>query len=224
MPRILIIEDEPLVAELVALNLRHEGHTTHGETTHAGALKAIGEGFDLAIVDVMIPGGDGFSVVRSARQAGHTLPVLMLTALSDTNSKVRGLDCGADDYLVKPFDVPELLARVRALLRRGKVEAPPPRFMLGERWARFDTGEASTNEGTLVLSDKELRLLALFTQRENQLLSRADILEEVWGMDTFPSDRTVDNFILRLRKLFEPAPDAPEHFITLRGRGYLFRR
>lgn len=225
MSSILLVEDEPLVAELVALNLRHDGHTVRHESTFAKSLTALSEvAFDLAIVDVMLPDGDGFTLTSTARSAGKTLPVLILTARNDTASKVRGLDCGADDYLVKPFDVPELLARVRALLRRGRPQAAAQRFQLGTHWARFDTGEAQTNEGTVVLSEKELRLLELFSQRENQLLTRADILEEVWGMDSFPSDRTVDNFVMRLRKLFEGQPDDPTHFLTLRGRGYLFRR
>ena len=222
---ILLVEDEPLVAELVALNLRHDGHTVRHESTFANSLSALNEApFELAIVDVMLPDGDGFTLTSTARAAGKTLPVLILTARNDTPSKVRGFDCGADDYLVKPFDVPELLARVRALLRRGRPQAAAQRFQLGALSARFDTGEAQTNEGNLVLSEKELRLLELFTQRENQLLTRADILEEVWGMDSFPSDRTVDNFVMRLRKLFEAQPDDPAHFLTLRGRGYLFRR
>lgn len=226
--RVLVVEDEVLVRELVALNLRHAGYEVEtAEDFPSGLAKLLdGTAWDLAVLDVMLPGGEGFRLTHEARTKGLKCPILMLTARADTVSKVRGLDSGADDYLTKPFDVPELLARVRALLRRGggKDAAPKPRFELGSLWVRFDTGQALTNEGEISLSDKELRLLELFAANENRALSRADILEEVWGMDAFPTDRTVDNFVLRLRKLFEPDPEAPVHFVTLRGRGYLFRR
>jgi two-component system, OmpR family, alkaline phosphatase synthesis response regulator PhoP len=225
--RVLVIEDEPLVRELVALNLGHAGYSVDSAGDYPTGLTALtGKPPDLAIVDVMLPGGgDGFLLTRTAREKGVQCPILMLTG--DTSSKVRGLDCGADDYLTKPFDVPELLARVRALLRRTR--AMPeltgrPRYELGKFWVRFDTGQALTTEGEISLSEKELKLMELFVTHENQALSRADILEEVWGMDAFPTDRTVDNFILRLRRLFEPDAENPVHFVTLRGRGYLFRK
>jgi DNA-binding response OmpR family regulator len=225
--KILVVEDEALVRELIVLNLRHAGYTVEtGIDFDSGLAKLLGGKWDLAVLDVMMPGGDGFTLTHKARAQGLHFPILMLTARGDTPSKVRGLDSGADDYLTKPFDVPELLARVRALLRRGagKEAAPRARLELGALWVRFDTGQAMTNEGELSLSDKELRMVELFATHENKALSRADILEEVWGMDAFPTDRTVDNFILRLRKLFEPDPENPVHFITLRGRGYLFKK
>jgi DNA-binding response OmpR family regulator len=154
------------------------------------------------------------------------MPMMMLTARSEVNARVRGLDCGADDYLTKPFDVQELLARVRSLLRRasGTVAAAPKALELSGGFSvRFDTGRAHTTEGEVTLSDKELRLMELFSRNVDKVLSRADILEEVWGMDAFPTDRTIDNFILRLRRLFEVNPESPVHFVTVRGRGYLFR-
>ncbi len=226
---ILVVEDEKLVRELISLNLRHAGFEVRLATNYGEGLAGLTAQppVTLAIVDVMFPGGDGFLLTRTARDSGVRFPILMLTARDDTTSKVRGLDCGADDYLTKPFDVPELLARIRALMRRalGAQELiGKPRFELGKFWIRFDTGQALTREGELSLSDKELKLMELFVARENKPLSRTDILEEVWGMGAFPTDRTVDNFVMRLRKLFEQEPDAPEHFITLRGRGYLFRR
>ena len=225
--RVLVVEDEALVRELIVLNLRHAGFTVDTAADYKSGLEKLLAGkWDLAVLDVMLPGGEGFSLTHEARAKGLSGPILMLTARGDTPSKVRGLDSGADDYLTKPFDVPELLARVRALLRRApeKVAAPRARFELGKLWVRFDTGQALTNEGELSLSDKELRLVEFFATHENKALSRADILEEVWGMDAFPTDRTVDNFILRLRRLFEPDPENPVHFVTLRGRGYLFRK
>lgn len=226
--RILLIEDEPLVRDLVVLNLMHAGfEVLAAEDFPTGLARLTGEPWDVAIVDVMLPGGDGFTLVSRARAQGVKNPILMLTARADTQSKVRGLDNGADDYLTKPFDVPELIARVRALLRRaspGSAQPATPRLDFDRYWVRFDTGQALANEGEVTLSDKELRLIELFTRNEDRALSRADILEEVWGMDAFPTDRTVDNFVLRLRKLFEPNPEEPRHFITVRGRGYLFRR
>jgi DNA-binding response OmpR family regulator len=226
---VLIVEDEKLVRELVSLNLKHAGFEVRQATNYPEGLAALTAqpAPALAIVDVMFPGGDGFLLTRTARDRGVRCPILMLTARGDTTSKVRGLDCGADDYLTKPFDVPELLARIRALLRRA-TGTPDligrPRFELGRFWIRFDTGQALTNEGELSLSDKELKLMELFVSNENRGLSRTDILEAVWGMDAFPTDRTVDNFVLRLRRLFEEDPEQPQHLVTLRGRGYLFRR
>ncbi len=223
---ILVIEDEALVRDLVVLNLKHAGYEVRAEGTFARGAAALRQsGLSLAIVDVMLPGGEGFALVREARDAGVRCPILMLTARSEVQAKVRGLDCGADDYLTKPFDVTELLARIRSLLRRagGVVSAPEQSLKVGRFTVRFDTGRATTNEGEVTLSDKELKLMELFSRNLDKVLSRADILEEVWGMDTFPTDRTIDNFILRLRRLFEPEPESPVHFITVRGRGYLFR-
>ncbi len=224
--RILVIEDERLVRDLVCLNLRHAGYTVSSAADFPSGLAAIHEGaFDLALVDIMLPGGDGFELVRAARAAGLRAPTLMLTARSDTHAKVRALDGGADDYLTKPFDVDELLARVRALLRRARGEAPVNvPVSIGGWQVRLDSGEAQTREGRVTLTEKELKLLTVFLAHEDQPMTRADLLEEVWGMDASPVDRTVDNFILRLRRLFEPDPESPVHFITLRGRGYLFRR
>ncbi len=226
---ILVIEDEPLVRDLVAINLKHAGYDVVTAATFEDGLAALvkpATALAMAIVDVMLPGGDGMTLVARARASGVTLPILMLTARGDAPAKVRGLDSGADDYMTKPFDVPELLARVRARLRGTQpgAAAVTSRVEIGGLWIRFDTGEAVTNEGSVVLSEKELKLMQQFVAHEDRLLSRADLLEEVWGMDAFPTDRTVDNFIMRLRKLFEPDPNVPRHFLTVRGRGYLFRR
>ncbi len=223
--RVLVIEDDALVRDLVTLNVAHAGYEVVEAVDFASGMSQLLEGsWDLALVDAMLPGGDGFTLTRTAREKGVRKPILLLTARADVPSRVRGLDCGADDYLAKPFDVQELLARVRAALRRA---SPGPmrdtRLTLGTYWVRFDTGQAFTSEGLLSLSEKELRLMQLFANRPDEALSRADILEEVWGMDAFPTDRTVDNFIMRLRRLFEADPEAPTHLLTLRGRGYLFK-
>lgn len=223
--RVLIIEDDALVRDLVALNLKSAGYEVVEAVDHASGLGRLLEGgFELALVDAMLPGGDGFTLIRTAREKGIRQPLVMLTARSDVPSRIRGLDSGADDYLPKPFDLQELLARVRAALRRStSTVMKDTRLSLGAFWVRFDTGQAQTSEGLLSLSEKELRLMQLFARRPDEALSRTDILEEVWGMDAFPTDRTVDNFIMRLRRLFEQNPEEPRHFITLRGRGYLFK-
>ncbi|HEY4222405.1 MAG TPA: response regulator transcription factor [Myxococcota bacterium] len=227
--RVLVVEDEPLVRDLVALNLTHAGYDVVTAANYADGLAAAVSGrLDIAIVDGMLPGGDGMELVRKVREAGLRYPMLMLTARGETTAKVRALDVGADDYVTKPFDVPELLARVRALLRRASGSSPSSsttkHFAFARYWIRFDSGQAMTNEGEVTLSDKELRLMEQLVAHENRVLSRADLLEEVWGMDAFPTDRTIDNFVLRLRRLFEPDPEAPVHLITVRGRGYLFRQ
>ncbi|MCU0699344.1 MAG: response regulator transcription factor [Myxococcaceae bacterium] len=223
--RVLVVEDDALVRDLVTLNLAHAGYeVSEAHDFPQGQAKLVEGKYELALVDAMLPGGDGFTLIRTAREKGIRQPLVMLTARGDVASRVRGLDCGADDYLPKPFDVQELLARVRAALRRA---SPGPmkdtRLSMGAYWVRFDTGQAQTSEGLISLSDKELRLMQLFANRPDEALSRADILEEVWGMDAFPTDRTVDNFIMRLRRLFEENPETPKHLVTLRGRGYLFK-
>lgn len=227
-PQLLIIEDQQAVRELLKANLQAAGYsvTACGEYAE-GVQTIISRKFDVAILDVNLTDGSGFDLVRKAREAGVTFPIIMLTGSDETESRVAGLDAGADDYLVKPFEFSELQARLRALLRRARPIGETiagQRLTLGPRWVRLDTGESETNEGPLTLSAKELRLLRLLVARENEVLTRADILEEVWGMNSFPTDRTVDNFILRLRKLFEPVPDEPRHIITLRARGYMFKR
>lgn len=224
--RILLVEDERLVREIVQLNLQHAGFEVHAVGTWAEGDAELRSGrYDLAVLDLMLPGGDGLTLVERARAADIRCPILMLTARGESGVKVRNLEAGADDYVTKPFDVPELVARVRALLRRsgGQAAAAPARFAFDRYWVRFDTGEALTNEGEVVLSHKELKLMEQFVRNADAVLSRAHLLEEVWGMDAFPTDRTVDNFILRLRRLFEPDPDNPVYLLTVRGRGYLFR-
>lgn len=224
--RVLVIEDDALVRDLVSLNLLHAGFEVVVATDYPSGIECLLRGdYQVALIDVMMPGGDGFNLTRKAREHGIRAPILMLTSRGDVASRIRGLDCGADDYLAKPFDVHELLARVRALLRRSGGMAPMKenRLMLGAWWVRFDTGQASTSEGEMPLTEQELRLMQMFARRPNEALSRSDILEEVWGMNALPADRTVESFIVRLRRLFEVDPEDPKHLITLGGRGYLFR-
>jgi DNA-binding response OmpR family regulator len=224
--RLLLVEDEELIGRMVELNLKNEGYDVAWEKDGASALKrAQTEAWDIMILDVMLPSLTGFQVARNLRDAEVTVPILMLTARSETAAKVRGLDAGADDYLVKPFDMNELLARVRALIRRsqGSRHVPSANIVrIGRFEVNLETFEAVTNQGKLALSDKEARLMALFARHRGETLSRADILDEVWGMDANPTERTVDNVIVRLRKYFEPDPDAPRYILSVRGQGYRF--
>lgn len=225
----LLVEDDALLAEMVALNLTHMGLEVRRAGTFTEGRDALLTGaYQLAILDVMLPGGgDGFELARLARKAGLELPIVMLTARDDVTAKVHGLDCGADDYVTKPFHTDELLARIRALMRRKS--APPAsqksaRVDLSPWWLDLETGLAHTREGETLLSDKERKVMQLFLSREGEVLSRNDILDAAWGQSEFPTDRTVDNFIVRLRRLFEKDSENPRRFVTVRARGYLFRR
>jgi DNA-binding response OmpR family regulator len=226
--RVLLVEDEALVADMVRLNLEHAGFQVDAVASGTAAVERLAsQAYDLVLLDVMLPGVDGFEVARRARARGVNTPILMLTARGETPAKVAGLDAGADDYLTKPFAMPELLARVRALIRRNTAVRGVPssrEVRFGPYKANFDTREAVTNEGRVTLTERECALLEYLAAREGELLPRADILENVWGMDRFPTARTVDNYVLRLRKLFEPEPEEPVYIQTVRGRGYRFTR
>ncbi len=225
---VLLVEDDLLLGEMVALNLAHMGLTVGRAGTFVEGKEALLSGtFGLAILDVMLPGGDGFELAKLARAKGLSMPILMLTARDDLGAKVQGLDAGADDYLTKPFHTEELLARVRAMVRRvgAKPQASASgRLELAPWWVDLSTGVCLCAEGDVVLTEKELALMKLFLEHEDEVLERSDILDAVWGLEAFPTDRTVDNFIVRLRRLFERDPADPRRFVTIRGRGYLFRR
>lgn len=224
--RILLAEDEELIGRMVELNLRHEGYDVCWVKTGDDAVQHGTESaWDLLVLDVMLPGKSGYQVARALRDHNITMPILMLTARDDTTSKVRGLDSGADDYLVKPFDMAELLARIRALIRRsqGSRHLPSTQVLhFGPHEINLDSHEAQTNLGPVKLTDKEAGLMALFFRHRGETLARADILEEVWGMDAFPTERTVDNIIVKLRRYFEPDPEKPTYIVSVRGQGYRF--
>ena len=224
--RILLAEDEELIGRMVELNLRHEGYEVTWVKNGTDAFaRAHSEPWDLLVLDVMLPGASGFQVAKDLREKDVTIPILMLTARSDTTSKVRGLDAGADDYVVKPFDMAELLARVRALIRRSQGSRHVPSTQVirfGRYEVNLETLEATSNVGRIALTEKEAKLMALFARHRGETLSRADILEEVWGMDANPTERTIDNVIVRLRRYFEPDPEQPSHILSVRGQGYRF--
>jgi two-component system, OmpR family, alkaline phosphatase synthesis response regulator PhoP len=224
--RVLLVEDEELVGTMVRMNLESAGYQVTWTRDGEQAVAAIGrQPFDLLLLDISLPGQDGLDVLAEIRRREILTPVMMLTARSEVSTKVEALRAGADDYLPKPFDVAEMLARVEALVRRSRADRQLPADHLirfGNYSINLETREAITNEGEIVLGEKEAAILALLVKAQGRPLLRSDILEEVWGMDVSPTERTVDNFILRLRKLFEPDADNPCHIITVRGTGYRF--
>jgi DNA-binding response OmpR family regulator len=187
----------------------------------AGLELACTEPFDLILLDVMMPGLDGFAVCRELRKRGRDVPVLMLTAKGLVDDRVEGLDCGADDYLVKPFSLKELLARVRALLRRReRQDTVPESLSLGEAVLDFQKQAVLRGGATLPLSDKEAGILRLLIAHRGETVSRERFLDVVWGYHAYPSTRTVDNFISTLRAKLEADPANPRHLLTVRGTGY----
>jgi len=224
--RLLLVEDEELVGTMVRMNLESEQYEVLWTRDGNQGLKiASEERFDLILLDIGLPGSDGLEVLKKLRRLGIGTPVLMLTARSDVLTKVKALELGADDYLAKPFNVSEMVARVQALIRRSQADREIPSdnvVKFGSYEINLETREALTNEGKVMLSEKEAAFIKLLVQARGQVLRRSDILEEVWGMEVSPTERTVDNFVLRLRKLFEPETDKPRHIVTVRGVGYRF--
>ena len=220
--RILVVEDEAHLAEGIAVNLELSGYEVRVERRGDRALDAAtAVPPDLILLDVMLPGLDGFEVCRRLRAAGVRTPVLFLTAKTADDDRIRGLELGADDYLGKPFNLRELLLRVQAILRRSRPSADAPQELrFGDCALNFATFEARRGESVTTLSHKECEIMKLLLERQGEVVSRNDILNRVWGLDTYPTHRTVDNFIVRLRRLFEPDPAAPRYIHTLRGVGY----
>ncbi len=225
--RVLLVEDDNLIGTMVRLNLEQDGYAVDWQRSGEAALQTLRGGrFDCLLLDIGLPGMSGIDVAKQARKLGVNTPILMLTARDETDSKVQALDYGADDYLCKPFEMKELLARVRAHIRRsqGSLEVPTDQELkIGLATVNMERRALTTSDGVVQeLSDKEAVLLALLHKNPGRALSRADILEEVWGMDATPTERTVDNFIVRLRRWVEPEPDHPRHIITVRGWGYRY--
>ena len=227
---VLVVEDDPNLAAGVMENLRAEGYEVSLAGDGEQALSWLAaHGCALVILDVMLPGADGVTVCRTLRERGNTTPVLFLTARGDPADRVRGLEAGGDDYLAKPFHLQEFLLRVRAILRRwdwyrsasATADTAMLRFGGNEVDFRVFRARAWTGEAQ-ELTEKEAMILKVLVEHAGQIVSREDLLERVWGYDVFPSTRTVDNFILRLRKRFERDPANPRHFLTVWGVGYRF--
>ncbi len=232
-PRILLVEDEEAIAQGLLLNFRRKGWLpVLAEDGGEGLGLATEERFDLIVLDVRLPTIDGFEVCQRLRSAGDLTPILMLTAKNQPDDVVYGLKLGADDYVTKPFDLGELLARVEGLLRRsGWSQAasegtPSPaggdRFVFGEFWVDFGSWKASTLNGVVELSRKEIAVMRVFANRPGQVVSRRELLAEVWGLPDHPNTRVVDNVILSLRKAFEESSLRPRYIHNVRGVGYRF--
>lgn len=227
--RILLVEDETHIARGLIFNLEQEGYEVTHVTTGEAALERIWqETYALAVLDLMLPGLDGLEVCRRIRRQSKRLPILILTARAQERDRVRGLELGADDYLTKPFSLEEFLLRVKGMLRRSSWYRPEP---VGEELYRFGANEVNLKEhlartpaGEIPLTDLEVKMLRVFFQKEGEVLARQELLAEVWGLSPDTETRTLDNFIVRMRKYFEADPARPVHFLTIRSRGYRFVR
>ncbi len=225
--RILLVEDEPGVMMIVSDLLRAHGHDVDTATDGpAGRRAALEDRYDLLILDVMLPGLDGFAICDAARQHGFDGAILMLTARAQVDDRVHGLRTGADDYLVKPFDSDELLARVDALLRRvHKAELTPVmRFEFGDVSIDFSRSSVAKAGVPVSMAAREMQLLRYLIDHRGEVLSRERLLGQVWREQPFITPRTVDVHIAWLRQKLEDEPQAPKHFVTVRGEGYRFTR
>jgi DNA-binding response OmpR family regulator len=220
--RLLVIEDEAPMRIALVETLKSEGYRVLSAADGPNGLElACTEPFDLVLLDVMMPGLDGFTVCRELRKRGKTFPVLMLTAKGQIDDRVEGLDSGADDYLVKPFSLKELLARVRALLRRReREEEMDGEIAFAEVVIDFGKATLSREGKTHALSEKEVGILRLLAAHSGETVSREKFLDVVWGYHAYPTTRTVDNFIAGIRAKLETDPAQPRHLITVRGVGY----
>jgi len=226
----LVVDDERHLALGIAENLELDGYETATASDGEEALERLAsEVFDLVVLDVMMPRKDGLSVCADLRATGNNVPVLFLTARSDLDDRVRGLEAGGDDYLAKPFALKELLLRVSAIVRRTsgyreRAEAAATLEFEGNE-VDFKRYHARAWDGEEhALTHKEAMILRTLADRDGEVVSREEVLEAVWGYEVFPSTRTIDNFIVRLRRRFERDPESPRHLHTVRGVGYRFTR
>lgn len=225
---LLLVEDEPHIAQGLVFNLEEEGYRVTHVISGEDALDALEqEPFALLILDLMLPGIDGLEVCKRLRERDNQIPVLMLTARGADQDRINGLSTGADDYLTKPFNLKEFLLRVGALLRRTNWQEQRQQFrhyQFGPNRIDLESHQAQTEQGTIQLTDLEIKMLKLFFNNEGKVLSRGELLKKVWDMSPKTETRTLDNFVVRLRKYFEQNPAKPKFFCTVRGRGYRFIR
>jgi len=228
-PRVLVVEDEEHLAIGIKYNLEVEGYDVSTVGDGPSAIQTIEEcegGFNLIILDLMLPGMSGYAVCETLRDSGNQVPILMLSARTLVEDRVRGYDLGADLYLTKPFELGELLSITRNLLRRGSdaglLQEDLNQFEFNDAVVNFDTFEVSVGGKPQRLTATQMKLLRYFVENEGKVVTRGELLENVWGMMHQPATRTVDNFIVDLRKFFETDPSSPEHFLSVRGAGYRF--
>ena len=224
MKKILIIEDEEDMVEGLRFNLEARDYTVVAVTDgESGLKKAAGELPDLVILDLMLPGLNGYEVCKKLKASNPELPIVMLTAKSQESDIVTGLDLGADDYITKPFSILEVLARINALLRRsGSSSTLPEVFHAGDLEVDFKKYKANKHGKAVKLSPREFDILAYLLERKGEVVSRDDLLNQVWGYESFPYTRTIDAHIAMLRKKIETNPEEPEMIITIHGKGYKF--
>jgi two-component system alkaline phosphatase synthesis response regulator PhoP len=232
MKRILVVEDEDHLAIGIKYNLEAEGYDVDIAGDGRTALERFEsdpQAFDLVILDLMLPSMSGYAVCESLRERGNPVPVLMLSARTLVEDRIRGYDVGADQYLQKPFELDELLSMTRNLLGRRSRALPTAdngavgaTYEFGRAKINFDTFEVSVAGEAVRLTHTEMKLLRYFVENEGSVVTRAQLLENVWGMNHMPTTRTVDNFIVNLRKYFEIDPARPKHFLSVRGAGYRF--
>lgn len=233
MKHILVVEDEQHLAFGIKYNLEAEGF----EVTVAGdgpaalvACETAEAPVDLIVLDIMLPGMSGYAVCEKLRQAGNEVPILMLSARTLSEDRTRGFDAGADQYLMKPFDLDELLARVNNLLaryeRRKQLDLPVSHdggtFRFGRAEVNFDTFEVKVDGKLQRMTHMDMKLLRYFVVNAGRVVSREEILEQVWGYSNIPTTRTIDNFVLKFRRVFEDDPAKPRYFLSVRGTGYRF--
>lgn len=227
-PHILLVEDEIHLARGICFNMEQDGYrVSHVESGEEALERMNYDKFALIILDIMLPGIDGFEVCEKIRSIDTRVPILILTARSAEGDRVTGLEKGADDYLVKPFSLSEFLLRVRGMLRRSAWYRPEPveeGYRFGDNEVFLLSYRAKTAQGEIDLTDLEVKMLALFFQKEGETVTRKTLLERVWGYTSDTETRTLDNFIVRLRKYFEPDPANPVYFQTVRSVGYRFSK
>ena len=222
--RIMVVEDDAHLADGLRINLELEGYDPVLAPSAEQALEIWRRGgIELVLLDVMLPGMDGFQFCRLVREEGDRVPILFLTARTAGEDRIKGLDQGGDDYIAKPFDLNELLARIKSLFRRQdwfRGQEAPQLLRIGRAEINLRGYQATTDDGTVALKEKEVMILRLLSEHENEPVSRETILDRVWGFGAYPTTRTVDNFILSLRKLIETDPRRPRHILTAHGVGY----
>jgi len=223
MKRILIVEDEPNMRLGLKDNLEFEGYEVSIATDgQKGLDQILGTNFDLVLLDVMLPEMSGFDVCKEAREKGVQTPIILLTAKGEEIDKVLGLELGADDYITKPFGLRELLARIKAVLRRGQNNnsTESAETVIGKMIVNFAAYSASVGEQPVKMSHKEFEILKYLWEHRNDTVSRYQLLEDIWGYNEQPTTRTVDNFILKLRQKIEANPEEPQIILTVHGVGY----
>jgi len=233
MKHVLVVEDEEHLALGIKYNLEAEGYSVTTVADGTAALRLIETdpcAVDLVVLDVMLPGMSGYRVCQQLREAGNSVPVLILSARTLAEDRIRGFEVGADQYLMKPFDLDELLSRVKNLLSRRVVPeaqasesgGSDEEFQFDDVHVNFATYDVSVRGEPVRLTSTEMKLLRYFVTNEGRVISRDELLEHVWGFANSPTTRTVDNFVLRLRKYFEKDPANPQYLLSVRGAGYRF--